>query len=153
MLWLIGDGKRGGTALEKRFLQIAISVAAVAVLALGIWQRGSAAGIEPGSDADPLVTQSYVDPYVKLQVVSLSPGDRLIPEGGAEVILRAGKALAIGGAGGGLSDVTAGADLANGAKIPANHLLIIPRADGRGIVAETNAIVMVRGPHTIEKNN
>ena len=32
---------------------------------------------DPGSQADPLVTQSYVDNYVKLQVVTLTPGDKI----------------------------------------------------------------------------
>lgn len=125
---------------------------------------------EPGSEADPLVTKSYVDKaiasikeYLKsidlnidkgtsseLEIVNLVTGQQLIGAEGTEIILRSGHATIIGGKGGGISDVTNGTDLAHGLSVPKNHLLIVPRDDYRGILAQTdNVIVMVRGAYSV----
>jgi hypothetical protein len=127
-----------------------------------------AGGTTPGSADDPIVTKSYVDQQLaairggaytgensggggglEIKVVTLQPGQRLIAKAGSEFIVRNGNVLAIGSAGGGIPDVTAGTDLANGVKVPTNHQLIFPRDDGRGIHVPANqkgvVNVMVRG--------
>ncbi|WP_026476650.1 hypothetical protein [Alkaliphilus transvaalensis] len=130
-----------------------------------------AAGKEPGSTDDPLVTVSfveqkinqikaYVDDQIRtapstggattLEVVNVGAGQTLVAGQGTEMILRSGRATAVASPGGGLSDVTAGRDITTGEVIPQNHLLIIPRADGRGAKAETATIFMVRGSYRIE---
>ena len=118
----------------------------------------------PGSQSDPIVTKSYVDlvesnlrQYVdskssgsrELEVVYMAGGEQLIAESGTEIILRSGTATVIDAPNGGLCDITAGKDLKNGEKISQNHLLIVPRSDGRGVKAETNVVLMVRGSFTI----
>ena len=50
----------------------------------------------------------------------------------------------------GLADTTAGYDLSNNTAMPSNHLLIIPVADGRGVKATSDAIVMVKGGYTVQ---
>ena len=123
------------------------------LLAAGGFFAGRAAGAattDPGSDADPLVSKSYVDQYTQLQVVQLKAGQTLTAEAGAEIILRAGQATAVETGGAGLSDVTGASDLRNGDKVPANHLLIVPRTDGRGIAAQTDCWVVVRGVFTVK---
>jgi hypothetical protein len=125
---------------------------------------------EPGSEDDPLITLSYFNKEIdklksyidnklesfgsgrdsnKLEVVELEAGQSLIGEAGAEIILRGGKASVIAGELGGLSDITDGKDLFMDAMIPANHLLIIPRDDGRGAYVVENAIFLVRGAYEI----
>lgn len=128
---------------------------------------------EPGSDNDPLVSLSYLEKSIEelkvyidekifkiennsqveesnnLEVVEILSGQWLIGESGTEIILRGGKAEIVGGELGGLSDVTLGKDLPMGEFVPANHLLIIPRDDGRGVKATTNAIFLVRGEYSI----
>lgn len=121
---------------------------------------------EPGSQADPIVTKSYVDMIVSnlqkyvdsksagsgnLEVVYLAKGEQLIAENGTEIILRSGVATVIDAPNGGLCDITAGKDLKNGEKISQNHLLIVPRSDGRGVKAETDVVLMVRGSFTVSK--
>ena len=145
---------------------------------LGWVGKGMAAGEPlPGSEQDPLVSKSYVDSKVQLyvdakvesyveeriqallsqipagselKVVELSPGQKLIARAGAEIIVRGGTATVIDSELGGLCDVTAGKDLRMGENAPANHLLLVPRNDGRGIEAVSAVIVMVRGVYTIE---
>lgn len=86
-----------------------------------------------------------------LQVVELKTGESLIAGAGAEIILRSGKVNAIASSLGGLSDVTKAGDIAHGAAVVSNHLLIVPRSDGRGVLAVTDAILLVRGEYKIVK--
>lgn len=86
----------------------------------------------------------------KLEVVELRNGQKLIGKAGTEIILRGGKAKAIAGKLGGLSDVTGAVDIKMDQNIPPNHLLIIPRDDGRGVYVEEYAIFMVRGEYEIK---
>ncbi|QIB26943.1 hypothetical protein [Caloranaerobacter azorensis] len=86
----------------------------------------------------------------KLEVVELKNGQKLICKAGTEIILRGGKAKAIAGELGGLSDVTGAVDIKMDQNIPPNHLLIVPRDDGRGVYVEKYAIFMVRGEYEIK---
>ena len=129
----------------------------------------------PGSENDPLISKSYItdtvmpqlETYIKeeiknqmsgagehtaerFEVVSLKAGQKLMCENGTELILRMGSATVIATAKGGLADTTAGCDLANGTEMPSNHLLIVPVNDGRGITANNDVLVMVKGAYTIQ---
>lgn len=95
---------------------------------------------------------SEIEKYGKFVPVELAKGQTLITGDSGEIILRGGKATAIGGAGGGLSDITSGtgADVNSGQNVPLNHLLLISRDDGRGLkVVSDKAWVLVKGPYTI----
>ena len=83
------------------------------------------------------------------EIVSLKNGEKIVCDAGTEMILRAGYANAIGSDQGGLADTTSGMDIDNGKDIPRNHLLIIPRNDGRGIIAKApnNTILMIKGSY------
>lgn len=131
----------------------------------------------PGSSADPVVTKSYVDSMfnsLKAQiesgeytvsgetpdmtaasessfiVVQIAAGESLIGEGGTEIILRSGQASGVSQNQDGLSDVTTGKDIKAGASVEKNHLLIVPRSDGRGIKCSTSAYIMVKGAYSIQ---
>ncbi|NMB08710.1 MAG: hypothetical protein GX981_10035 [Tissierellia bacterium] len=128
---------------------------------------------EPGSEKDPLITLSYLNGEIdklksyineklanieknpvgdstnKMEVVELEAGQSLIGKAGTEIILRGGKGRIIAGELGGLSDITQGIDLKMGVVVPANHLLIVPRDDGRGVYVVENAIFLVRGGYEI----
>lgn len=130
----------------------------------------------PGTDDDPLISLSYIndvlipkiEQYVENKLAGLSAGgteqgtantfvvveakegEEIICSAGTELILRMGKAEIIATEKGGLADTTAGYDLANGTEMPANHLLIVPVADGRGIKAQTKIIVMIKGEYNVK---
>ena len=127
---------------------------------------------EPGDENDPLVTLSYVNRSIEqvktyidtklgsvgsstgsgtysLEVVNVSKGQFLIADGGTEIILRSGNATAVVSDLGGLCDITAGVDLNKDVPIPSNHLLLVPRDDGRGVYCSTDAVFMVRGDYQI----
>lgn len=124
-----------------------------------------------GTSDDPLITESYLEKdflpriisYIDqkvgsgtpaqaetFKVVSVSNGKSLICDAGTEMILRSGSGTIIATAKGGVSDVTAGADLPTGMNIPLNHLLIAPLGDGRGLRATSDILVMVRGGYNIQ---
>jgi hypothetical protein len=119
---------------------------------------------EPGSQSDPIVTKSYVDLIISnlreyvdskssgsqnFEIVYMANGEQLIAESGTEIILRSGVATVIDAPNGGLCDITAGKDLKKSENISQNHLLIVPRSDGRGVRAETDVVLMVRGNFTV----
>lgn len=86
----------------------------------------------------------------KYQVVFLEEGKSIYLGESTEVIWRSGKATAIASQNGGLSDMTIGVDLKTGDDIPLNHLIIIPRNDGRGMHVTVSSYVMVKGAYTIK---
>lgn len=148
-------------------------IVALALLACLIVGQGVYGATKtPGSAEDPLVTLSlveqklsqlkfYVDERLKsvpkeqqggtaLEVVELKPGEKLIGQSGTEIILRAGDAVTIASSLGGLADVTGAKDLQHNDVVPANHLLIVPRDDQRGVSAKSNVVLMVRGGYTVQ---
>lgn len=84
------------------------------------------------------------------ELVNLYAGQKLVCESGTEIILRSGRAKVIGALKTGLSDVTLGKDIASGTYVTKDHLLIVPRTDGRGIIAEINSIIMVKGKYSVQ---
>ncbi len=103
-------------------------------------------GVERPSSGQPVITT----PAPTFQVVVVGPGKKLLTGSGTELILRSGRAKAVEGAGGGLSDLTSGRNLSSGEMISRDHLILSPREDGRGVVTETEAIFLVRGGYKIE---
>ncbi len=153
--------------MMKRNMLLAAGLAIALVLGgvLGWVGKGFAAGEPlPGSEQDPLVSRSYVDSRIEalealvksstagpqMVIVELAAGQKLVAGAGTEIILRAGSGVVIDSELGGLCDVTAGKDLRKGEPAPANHLLLVPRDDGRGIQAVTSVIAMVRGSYALE---
>jgi len=161
-------------SLRKNLKSSIFSAAIISLSLITVGQMVYASSKEPGSTEDPIVTLSYVElkleqlkDYVDqksfssnqqpsnpiesatFEVVELKKGQSLIAGAGTEVILRAGEAIAIVSSLGGLSDVTGAKDLQKDEKVPMNHLLIIPRDDGRGIRALADSFLLVRGGFTI----
>ncbi|WP_202079390.1 hypothetical protein [Caldalkalibacillus salinus] len=168
--------KMNGTTMNKGKIGTVVTVMLAALL---IGTGTSANNAEPGTAEDPLITKSYMDEKVAeikaelraelsadtghgggdgttsgsspMVVERLEEGQKLIGEAGTEIIVRTGQANGIIGPGGdGIPDVTAGNDI-RGTNIPLNHLLLIPRSDGRGIeVIKGPSHVMIRGNYEIE---
>ncbi|MCC5909085.1 MAG: hypothetical protein JJT76_01440 [Clostridiaceae bacterium] len=88
------------------------------------------------------------------EVIELNAGDQLIGHQGTEIILRSGRATAIVQVqeeGAGLSDVTGATNIERDGIIPRDHLLIVPRNDGRGVKVLTDrTFFMVRGSYQIK---
>jgi hypothetical protein len=138
---------------------VLVSIVAIALIVTTV--AVGAAGYEPGSSEDPVVTKSYVDAQIAglkkseasssvFEPVFVEAGKTIIGGGGTELILRSGGALVVAKGADGLSDLTAGKDLAATFAASKNHLMLVPRDDGRGIAAATDIWVMVKGTYSIQ---
>jgi len=68
-----------------------------------------------------------------------------------QVILRSGAVTAIANSSGnGLADLTAGKDLKTGDSVQMNHLLLVPRNDGRGVSVKVDSWIMIKGDYTLQ---
>lgn len=113
------------------------------------------------SGEDPVISLSYLNdifmPKVETKirdqavftVVTVTKGKTFCAKEGCEFIIRGGEAVIIASSNGGVSDTTDGVDLGSKEPAPANHLLIVPRDDGRGFQAKTDVIIMVKGGYEI----
>lgn len=126
----------------------------------------------PGSAADPVVTQSYVDQKIQalttslgttsgqtstpsqlgFQVVQVPNGKTVVASTalGLEVVIRTGIISVIQGSQGGIADLTTGGNLTDG-NAALNHYLILARNDGRGLrVNSTDSYMLIRGAYTLQ---
>lgn len=153
-------------------LLLCMVVGIFCVTGYSAWADANNAGA--GSESDPVVTMSYVTkyfseeiqrfmdltvkPYVdkntggnmEWEVVQLAAGQKLIGQAGAEIIVRTGRAVIVDETINGIPDLTAGADLKAGTAISLNHHLVVPRSDGRGILAQDSVWVMYKGQAFIQ---
>ena len=127
-----------------------------------------------GTQDDPLVSKSYVDDKINqvleivnggsvsadgniapaagssYQPVYVSVGQVIVGGEGTELILRSGKGnIYIEGVDG-LVDTTTGKNLTTGDAATANHLMIVPRDDGRGVKVTEAAWFLVKGDYTLK---
>ncbi len=104
----------------------------------------------PSSDTS---TDTAADAIPGYEVVELKYGDCLFAKAACDIMLRSGSAFCIApDATQGISDYTAGVEILNKEPLIKNHMCLIPRGDGRGIMATAQSVyVMVRGEYTIDK--
>ena len=144
-------------SIKKRVLMTTFILTVGAILGFS-----SLAGADnsPGSTGDPLVTRSFVENFVRDYVEKMAPsgggslewsvaelqvGEEFIGKAGTEFIVRGGQAVVVDPSGAGIPDLTAGKNVLAGQVAESNHLFTIPRADGRGIRAVKQTVIMYRG--------
>ncbi len=103
---------------------------------------------EPGEGGQEQPVQS--PSASSFMVVEVPGGTSVIGFEGTEIIVRSGYAFAIDNGEDGVSDLTAGVDLKGGDPAPKNHLLLVPRSDGRGISCQGLCYVMIKGEYSFE---
>lgn len=158
--------------MSKSF-SLRINLVLVIIIIVLLGSGAASANYNPGSSTDPLVTQSYVEnriaalnasiderlnnletqsggDSVNFIVLEVKKGQIVHLEENSLFILRAGEATGIAGQGGGLSDLTTGLDISTGQKIELNHLLLIPKSDGRGVKMDYDGWVMISGGYSIQ---
>lgn len=96
------------------------------------------------------ISKEGISAPTEFKVITLNEGETIICEAGTELIVRSGRSAVVTSetSSGGISDITAGKDLANGEAITNNHLLIVPKADGRGIKGIVKGSIMIKGNYT-----
>ena len=149
-------------ALEERVYQkIDTMIEAINARIDAIGQAGTATTPPPApaeteaapteTEAVPAETEAPANtamPITDYDVVYLTKGQTIV--GSSEFILRSGSAISTCPGINGITDITDGVDLTDGMEIPWNHLLLVPRDDGRGItVTSVEAYIMARGQYTV----
>jgi len=154
--------------MKKGNLVFAVLISAL-VIAIGCIAISYADGSNPGTASDPIVTKAYVDKAIEelkssiasqsavgtgsnasWEVVFVETGKSIIGGQGTEIIVRSGQAEAIDNGANGLSDLTAATEPKSGEKVLNNHLLLVPKADGRGLKITEGAWLMVLGSYEIK---
>jgi len=99
---------------------------------------------EDETEAAPTVVEHY-------DVVELHYGDALYAVSACDIMLRAGQATCIApDPTQGISNYTVGAEIYGGEYLTKNHMCLIPRGDGRGVLAQSESVFfMVKGDYTI----
>ncbi|MGE4215313.1 MAG: hypothetical protein AB7E42_11140 [Anaerotignaceae bacterium] len=83
--------------------------------------------------------------------VQATQGQIVVGKEGAEIILRSGTAISYCTGVDGIIDTSTGAEYFNGTELEKNHLIIIPRADGRGaVVTSQEAWFIIKGGYEIK---
>jgi len=154
---------------NKLFLMFQAIIITAAVIAVTVFAA------EPGSSDDPVVSKSYVDEKiqqlltalesggtininstpgtndtkVKYVPVHVGVGQKLLGGEGTEIILRVGRSFAVVPGAESLIDVTDGKEMPDTSELKKNHIIIVPRNDGRGVRVVEDAWFLVKGEYTV----
>jgi len=107
---------------------------------------------EPETQPEPETTpEPQPAAGMTYEVIQMKYGDCLFAAGPMDILLRAGTAICIApDATQGISDYTEGTEIYNGESLTKNHMCLIPRGDGRGIMATAESVyIMVRGEYSL----
>ena len=136
--------------MSKGKCAVSVILGAMLIFSAGI--AAGAAGTDPGSDGDPLVTKSYVDEQIAqvkgesaFEVVTLGAGKKLSCDPGTQIVMTSGAGKATGA----LSDTTKGEKLAKGKKAENHHMYLTTSAN-TGIKVTKSAKVLVNGNYAIK---
>ena len=101
----------------------------------------------PGEETTPQ-DQTLSSSY---EVIKLSKGDAVYAVSACDIMLRSGSALCIApDANQGIADYTSAEEILGGMPLTKNHMCLIPRGDGRGLLATSETVyIMIRGDYTI----
>ena len=111
---------------------------------------GSSSETTP-AETEPEVPSSDTSASQTYEVIELTNGEALYAVNACEIILRSGSAVCTApDAKQGIADMPDASEIYNGYSLTKNHLCLIPRGDGRGVVATSDSVyIMVRGDYTI----
>jgi len=124
--------------------------------------KGKAPSSAPAAPAAPANPVTPVTPVqtgggasaAEINVAPLEPGQKIIGYAGTQFIVRSGKVKVVAGENrDGFPDLTGGFDVQGGQIVGPNHLLLIPKSDGRGLVVAPDsktAYVMIIGTFHVE---
>ena len=106
------------------------------------------------AETEPEAPSNNTSASQTYEVIELTNGEALYAVNACEIILRSGSAVCTApDAKQGIADMTDASEIYNGYSLTKNHLCLIPRGDGRGVVATSDSVyIMVRGDYTIVEN-
>lgn len=116
--------------------------------------RNIPAATEAADSSETTVSRA-VNAGADFEVILLAQNQRIrAASGSLEIIVRPGAEVTVmsGYDDLGIADISTGQEILHGEPAPINHLLVIPRADTRGLVVHSEiAYIMVRGDYIISE--
>ncbi len=103
----------------------------------------------PGTVADPLISRSFVDHFLKFRSIMLPADSTVNPQPGTMLIVRSGQLRLEAPKGKTVIDLTAGREIAGGNDLPHNHLIIVP--DTGEYVLKARKATMLLASHLMEE--
>ncbi len=144
---LVAEYEEKITALEKKLDTLSAQLAEMPTEP----EPAAPETTEPEPPPPAAETPESIPNAATYEVIEMKYGDCLFADGPVDLMLRAGKAICIApDAGQGISDYTEGKEIYNGESLTKNHMCLIPRGDGRGIMATAESVfIMVKGAYTL----
>ena len=104
-----------------------------------------------GSGNTPVTPQPAESASSGYEVIEMKAGQVLYATDACDVMLRSGTAVCTApDPKQGIADYTDATEILNGQPLVKNHMCLIPRGDGRGVVATSSSVfIMVRGTYFI----
>ncbi len=104
--------------------------------------------VNNGNPSSPIEAQTSEFGF---EAIMIPAGSSVYFADNVQLILRSGAMTAIANSSGnGLADLTAGNDLKTGDSVQMNHLLLVPRNDGRGVSVSIDSWMMIKGNYTLQ---
>jgi hypothetical protein len=103
----------------------------------------------PGTVADPLISRSFVDHFLKFRSIMLPADSTVNPQPGTMLIVRSGQLRLEAPKGKTVIDLTAGREIAGGNDLPHNHLIIVQ--DTGEYVLKARKATMLLASHLMEE--
>jgi len=120
------------------------------VMALMGGAQPAADNIDADTLRESILSELRTESVAAFTPVRAELGQVLLGGEGAEIILRSGRAAGFVTGENGLVNATEGSEVMNGYDVPVNHLLLVPRDDGRGLVVMSDeAWFIVKGGYQI----
>jgi hypothetical protein len=138
------DGAKKQTELDKKIVELTTKLGEMESIENSTTGNDTTVKDTTGKETAPTSKTAVY------QVVKVKAGKRLVAGVSTEIVLRSGKATAIGTANGGILDLSASVLIATGKIVPLNHLLLSQLNDGKGFKAVTDVMILIRGPYQIK---
>ena len=112
-------------------------------------------GNAPQAGADMDALKQAVLNELRTEAAAFAPvhaaaGQVILGGEGTEIVLRSGRAAGFCPGENGMVDATDGAEIYSGYDVPVNHLVLVPRDDGRGVVTQSEeAWFIIKGAYQI----
>lgn len=104
----------------------------------------------PGTSADPLVSKSYIDHFIRFRSIAIAQHTSITPEEGALIVVTSGELIFHSTENKTLINLTSGTELLNNSVLPLFNLILVPSGSGITLKASQNSFAMAS---TLTENN
>ena len=139
-------GSEGDPLVSRSYVDSRINQVIAMINGSGQQSQPAGGGVDAAALKREILSELAVDNGAAFTPVRAVKGQLILGGEGAEIILRSGRASGFCPGENGLVNATTGIEIFNGFEIPINHLILVPRDDGRGVaVTSDEAWFIIKG--------